>query len=86
MIIFFFPALTFAHRAPAAAAILALVTALILNFFLGEFLPAIFDGEPKILPSCFSSDSIFSFSSAALLSCCGDSAASKELMEKELQT
>ena len=53
---FFFKALTFAHRALAAAEILALPAALILRLFFGAAVTAGFAGEPKIRPSSFSSD------------------------------
>lgn len=60
---------TLAHRALAAAEIFARWAALIVPFFFGAIAVAIFAGEPKIRPSSFSNDWIFSFKAAALRNC-----------------
>jgi hypothetical protein len=54
--IYFFDALTFAHRALAAAAILAFVAALILYFFFAGALVVGFVGNASRPWSCFSND------------------------------
>ena len=63
--------LTFAQRALAAAAILALPAALILCFF-GAATATGFIGEPKIRSSLFSRDWILSLMSAARRNCCAE--------------
>ncbi|MGH7952984.1 MAG: hypothetical protein ACREFE_13860 [Limisphaerales bacterium] len=50
---YFFAALIFAHRAFAAAAILALPAMLILRLFFGTATVTVFVGEPKIRISSF---------------------------------
>jgi len=74
---FFLAALTFAHRALAAAEILARAAALIRRFFFrgGRGL-SVFEGAPRICWSSFSSDSICSLIAAARLSCSADRLAS----------
>lgn len=67
--IFDFFALTFAHRALAAAEILALAAALILRL-LGGVAGFEMEGPPPMIRlSCFSRSSIFSLIATASLSC-----------------
>ncbi|MFZ0825802.1 MAG: hypothetical protein WAO02_00110 [Verrucomicrobiia bacterium] len=61
--------LTFAQRSFCAATILALPAALIFRRCFRTTGVAGLAGEPKIRPSSFSSDCIFSFSAAALRNC-----------------
>ena len=77
---YFFAALTFAHRALAAAEILALPAALILRLFFGAAGAAGLVEEPKICSSSFSSDWILSLMSAARRNCLADRLAMDALM------
>jgi hypothetical protein len=79
---FFLAALILAQRALAAAEILALAAALILNFFFSGIVTLVLTGAPSIPFNFFSNDWIFSFRSAARRNCCDDRLASK-LMLKE---
>lgn len=77
---YFFAALTFAHRALAAAEILALPAALILRLFFGAAGAAGLVEKPKICSSSFSIDWILSLMSAARRNCLADKLAMDALM------
>jgi len=77
---YFFAALTFAHLAFWAAAILALPAALILRLFLVAAGAAGLIEKPKICSSSFSSDWILSLMSAARRNCLADRLAMDALM------
>ena len=77
---YFFAPLIFAHRALAAAEILALPAALILRLFFGVAGAAVLIDEPKICSSSFSSDWILSLMSAARRNCLADRLAMNALM------
>ena len=77
---YFCAALTFAHRALAAAEILARPAALILRRFFGAAAATGWLEEPKICSSSFSSDWILSLMSAARRNCWADRLAMDALM------
>ena len=77
---YFCAALTFAHRALAAAEIRARPAALILRLLFGAASAAGLVEEPKICSSSFSSDWILSLMSAARRNCWADRLAMDALM------
>ena len=83
---YFFAALTFAHRALAAAEILARPAALILRLFLGAAWAAGLIDELKICSSFFSSDWILSLMLAARLNCLAERFAIDELISRSIMS
>jgi hypothetical protein len=77
---YFFAALIFAHRALAAAAILARAVALILRLFFGSATATTVVEEPKIWFNFFCRDSIWSLMSAACRNCCAERLVISELI------